>query len=285
MDVRVMRPRSAGLSVRLPQAASYAAAGLACIIALLPFFYIVSTSLKETTSLFHSPPDWIPKHLYWGNYAQLLFHKSFLRWTFNTLFVATAVTCLKVVFDSMAGYAFARMEFAGKEPLFVIILATLMIPFSTILIPLFFIVRALHLLNTYWALILPPLASPIGIFMMRNFIEGLPQELANAARLDGCSEFEVYRRVFLPLIKPGLVVLGVFVFMTQYTSFLWPLVTVSNDDLRVLTTGISSLKAIFTTDWGLISAAGVLAMIPITVVFLLLQRYFIAGSLAGALKQ
>jgi multiple sugar transport system permease protein len=134
-------------------------------------------------------------------------------------------------------------------------------------------------------LILPPLASPIGIFMMRNFIESLPRELENAARLDGCSEFGVYWRVILPLSKPGLVVLGVFIFMTQYTSFLWPLVTITDDNLRVLTTGISSLRAIFTTDWGIISAAGVLAMVPITIVFLLLQRYFIAGSLAGALKQ
>jgi len=280
-----MRPQPAGRPVPLWTGLSYAVAISACLIALVPFFYIVSTSVKETTSLFHYPPEWIPRHFYWGNYHRLLFQSPFARWAFNTVFVATAVTCLKVLFDSMAGYAFAKMDFAGKEPLFVLILSTLMIPFSTILIPLFFIVRSLHLLNTYWVLILPPLASPIGIFMMRNFIESLPRELENAARLDGCSEFGVYWRVILPLSKPGLVVLGVFIFMTQYSSFLWPLVTITDDNLRVLTTGISSLRSIFTTDWGIISAAGVLTMVPITIVFLLLQRYFIAGSLAGALKQ
>src|SRR5262245_23387294 len=194
------RPRPVGEAGPMLSAVSYSVVAVGCVIALVPFFYIISTSLKRTSSLFHYPPDWIPGHPYWGNYTQLLFHQSFLRWTFNTLFVATVVTLLKILFDSMAGYAFAKLDFPGKNVLFVLILATLMVPFSTILIPLFFIVRSLGMLNTYWALILPPLASPIGIFMMRNFIETLPNELQQAARLDGCSEIGVYWRLILPLI-------------------------------------------------------------------------------------
>jgi multiple sugar transport system permease protein len=282
---QLLRPRSIGQAGPALSAFSYTIVIIAAIVSVVPFLYILSTALKQTTSLFHYPPQWIPHPLYWGNFKTLISDHPFLRWTLNTLLVSSVVTIVKVVIDSMAGYAFAKMRFAGRNALFVLVLATLMVPFSAVLIPLFFLVRDLGLLNTYWALILPPLASPIGIFMMRTFIEGLPDDLEHAARLDGCSEFTIYWRIILPLIKPGLVVLGIFTFMTQYTSFLWPLVAASNNDMRVLTTGISSLKAIFTTDWGLICAAGVLAMVPITALFVALQRYFIAGSLAGALKQ
>lgn len=281
----LLRPRALGQASPAMSALSYTVVIVACAISLIPFLYIVSTALKQTTSLFHYPPQWIPSPIYWGNFDTLLSDSHFLRWTLNTLLVSSVVTVIKLLLDSMAGYAFAKMRFPGRNLLFILVLATLMVPFSAVLIPLYFLVRDLGMLNTYWALILPPLASPIGIFMMRTFIEGVPDDLEHAARLDGCSEFTIYWRIVLPLIRPGLVVLGVFTFMTQYTSFVWPLVAASNDDMRVLTTGISSLKAIFTTDWGLISAAGVLAMVPITVLFVVLQRYFIAGSLAGALKQ
>lgn len=266
-------------------AASYAILLLACVVAVGPFFYILTTSVKRGRSLFQYPPDWIPDHLFWGNYGSVLQDTSFLGWTLNTLIVATSVTALKLLFDSMAGYAFAKMTFPGKNVLFVLVLATLMIPFSAILIPLFFLVRDLGLLDTYWALILPPLANPIGIFMMRSFIESLPGDLENAARLDGCSEFAVYRRVILPLIKPPLVVLAVLTFLIQYTSFIWPLVATSSEDMKVITTGLAGQRGVSSIDWGTVSAGGVLAMIPITLVFLALQRYFIAGSLAGALKQ
>jgi multiple sugar transport system permease protein len=264
---------------------AYAVVIVACVVSIVPFFYIVSTSLKNTDALFSYPPQWIPSKLFWGNFSELITDRPFLRWTFNTLLFVSVVTVLKLLFDSMAGYAFAKMEFRGRRALFVLVLATMMIPFAAILVPLFFLVRDLGLLNTYWALILPPLANPLGIFMMRSFIEQLPNDLEHAARLDGCSERQIYWRIVVPLVKPGLVVLGVYTFMTQYTSFLWPLVAINDDDMRVLTTGLSSLKAINGINWGLISAGGVLTMVPITVFFLLFQRYFIASSLAGALKQ
>jgi ABC-type glycerol-3-phosphate transport system permease component len=132
---------------------------------------------------------------------------------------------------------------------------------------------------------LPGLASPIGVFMMRQFIESLPSDLENSARLDGCSEFQVYWKVILPLIKPGLVVLGVLTFMTQWTSYLWPLVVVTKPEMATLTVGARSLTSTFTQDWGLNSAAAVLSMLPMILVFVFLQRYFIAGSIAGALKE
>ncbi|MCA9879004.1 MAG: carbohydrate ABC transporter permease [Thermomicrobiales bacterium] len=265
--------------------AVYAILCLAVIISMLPFLYVISSSLKDSVALFSYPPEWIPAEPTLRNYRALLEDYPFLRWTLNSLIVAGSVTLIKVVIDSMAGYAFAKMSFPGKDPLFLVVLMTLMVPFAATLIPLFIIVRDLKLTNTYWGLILPALANPIGIFMMRQFIESLPSDLENAARLDGCSEFQIYRRVILPLIKPGLVVLGVFTFMTQWTSYLWPLVVVTKPEMATLTVGVRSLTSTFTQDWGLNSAAAILSMLPTILVFIFLQRYFIAGSIAGALKE
>lgn len=257
----------------------------AVIVALFPFGYIVSTSLKSTMSLFAYPPDWLPNEPTLDNYRNLIDRYPFWRWLMNSFIVAGSVTLIKLVLDSMAGYAFAKMSFPGRDALFLLVLVSLMVPFAALLIPTFIIVRELNLLNTYWGLILPGLASPIGIFMMRQFIESLPSDLENAARLDGCSEFQIYRRVILPLIKPGLVVLGVFTFMTQWTSYLWPLVSTTKPNMATLTVGARSLTSDFTQDWGLNSAAAVLSMLPLFLVFIFLQRYFIAGSMAGALKE
>jgi multiple sugar transport system permease protein len=266
-------------------AMTYAILVVAVVIAVVPFLYVISTSFKETRALFQYPPQWIPEDPTTINYRKLIQEHPYLRWLFNSFFVASMVTVIKVVIDSMAGYAFAKMRFAGREPLFMLVLLTLMIPFSATLIPLYIIVRELHMTNSYWGLILPPLASPIGIFMMRQFIESLPSDLENAARLDGCSEFQIYRRVILPLIKPGLVVLGVFTFMNQWTSYLWPLVVNTKQEMMTLTVGIQSLRSLFTVDWGILSAGAVLSMLPLVLVFIFLQRYFIAGSIAGALKE
>lgn len=264
---------------------TYAVLIVAAVIALVPFLYVISTSFKETRSLFAYPPQWIPEDPTSVNYRKLIDEHPYLRWLFNSFFVASVVTVIKVIIDSMAGYAFAKMRFAGRDKLFLLVLMTLMIPFSATLIPLYIIVRELHMTNSYWGLILPPLASPIGIFMMRQFIESLPSDLENAARLDGCTEFQIYRRVILPLIKPGLVVLGVFTFMNQWTSYLWPLVINTKDDMMTLTVGIQSLRSLFTVDWGILSAGAVLSMLPLVLVFIFLQRFFIAGSIAGALKE
>jgi len=266
-------------------AMTYAVLIVAAVIAIVPFLFVISSSLKATISLFSYPPQWVPKDPTLANYHALIHDHPYFRWLLNSFIVAGSVTVIKVVIDSMAGYAFAKMDFPGRNGLFVIVLLTLMIPFSATLIPLFLIVRDFHLTNTYWGLILPALANPIGIFMMRQFIESLPTDLEKAARLDGCSEFQIYWRVILPLVRPGLVVLGVFIFMTQWTSYLWPLVISTKPQMYTLTVGVQSLKALFTVNWGVLSAGAVLSMLPLIIVFLFLQRYFIAGSIAGALKE
>jgi multiple sugar transport system permease protein len=263
----------------------WAGIALFCAVAVLPFAYVVSASFKATQSLFTFPPEWIPADPTLGNYRRLFTDLPFERWTLNTLLVAGSVAALKVVFDSMAGYAFSKLTFTGRRTLQGLMLATVMIPPAVLIIPLFFLVRDAGLLDTYWALILPPLANPIGIFMMRGFIDALPGELVQAARIDGAGPLRTYWHVVLPLVRPGLVVVGVYAFLIQYTNFVWPLVATSSEDLYVLTTGLARLKPNFTApDWGLISAGSIAAMVPITVVFLLLQRQFVTASLAGALK-
>jgi len=266
-------------------AASYLILGIACVVAILPFLYILSLSFKQSTAMVTYPPQWIPNPPYYGNYITLLFQKSFVRWGLNTFIVAGTVTLIKLFLDSLSGYAFAKMEFPFKEQIFVFLLGTLMIPFAATLIPSYLIVRGLGMHNTYWGLILPGLASPIGIFMMRQFIETLPDDLENAARLDGCSEFQIYRQIILPIIMPALAVLGIFTFMIQWQSFVWPLVIVTKDEMRVLTTGLASLKGQWVTDWGVIAAGSVMMMLPITLVFIFFQRYFIQASIAGAFKE
>ena len=277
--------RSRGLGASLYLVAIYGVLIVAGIIAVIPFLYVISTSLKDTAALFSYPPEWIPSEPTLANFQTLLQDYPYLRWTLNSLIVAAAVTVIKVLIDSMAGYAFAKMSFPGRDALFLVVLMTLMVPFAATLIPLFIIVRNLNLTNTYLGLILPALASPIGIFMMRQFIESLPGDLENEARLDVCTEFQIFRRFILPIMKPGLVVLGVFTFMTQWTSYLWPLVISTREDMLTLTVGVQSLRSLFTVNWGVLSAGAVLSMLPLILVFLFLQRYFIAGSIAGALKE
>ncbi|MBV8564754.1 MAG: carbohydrate ABC transporter permease [Methylobacteriaceae bacterium] len=282
------RARAGRHALELPApyiAGSYAVLVWACIVAIIPFLYVLSTSFKETKSLFSYPPDWIPRQLYYGNYSSLFAEHPYLWWMINTFFVSLCVTAIKLVIDSMAAYALAKMQFAGKKVVTVTLLLSVAIPGTALLIPLFLIARSVGLLNTYGALILPPLANPLGIFMLRSFITSLPADIEHSARLEGASEMRIFLTIILPLIGPGLVVHAIFIFLMQYTSFIWPLIAVHDISKQVLTVGISSLKAIFTVDWGLISAASLVATLPIIVAFVLLQRYFIAQSLAGALKE
>jgi ABC-type glycerol-3-phosphate transport system permease component len=258
---------------------------LVSFILVAPFYYVVLASLKDSTGIFQYPPKLIPIPPYFGNYERLLTNTAFPRWMLNTLFVATTVTVCKLFLDSMAGYALAKLDITGKRFIFLLLLLLLMVPFGALLIPLWTLVSTLGLLNTYWALILPALANPLGVFLMRQFILGLPRDLENAARLDGVSEFGIYWRIILPLIKPGLVVLAVIIFTDQFMSFVWPLISTSSDDVELVTVGVAGLRSHGGVDYGLWSASAVMSLVPIGIVFFVLQRQFLARSLAGALKQ
>jgi multiple sugar transport system permease protein len=257
-----------------------------CLLAIVPFFYVVSASLKAQRSLYQLPPEWIPGDPTLVNFGNLVSDYPFLRWTANTLLVSSVVALVKVLIDSMAGYALAKLEFTGKRLVGGLMLGTVMIPSAVLIIPLFFMLRDLQLLDTYWALILPPLANPIGVLMMRSYISALPADLEHAAALDGAKPFAIYWHVVMPLVRPGLVVVGIYTFLLQYTNFVLPLIAIESEELQVLTTGVASLNtAAVQPDYGLIAAASVASLIPITAVFIVAQKPFMAASLGGALKE
>jgi multiple sugar transport system permease protein len=273
---------------------AYATLSLFVVIAVGPAVYLISPAFRDSVSLFSYPPEWIPGDPTLENYRFLFRNTEYLRWAINTLIYATGVTIVALVTNTLAAYAFATMSFPGRRTLFFVILATMMIPVAAVLAPTYLTVRAIGgwpiignfiALDTYGGLILPSAVSPLGVFMMRQFIETLPPGLYEAAKLDGASEWRILRKIVLPLLKPALVVLGIFVFMLTWASYLWPLVAATNDDHRVLTVGIQSLNGQFVTNWGVMAAAALLTIIPVTIVFLFFQKWFVQASMAGALKQ
>ncbi|MDA2989894.1 MAG: carbohydrate ABC transporter permease [Actinomycetota bacterium] len=279
-------------STRVRKLFAYGVLCLFVLIAIGPVLYIISPAFRESRSLFSYPPEWIPSDWYLGNFQFLFNDTSYLRWSLNTLIFATGVTIIALIIDTLAGYAFARFDFPGKKVLFACVLATLMVPVAALLAPTYLLVRGLEAwtfglvgVDTFAGLILPMTVSPLGVFMMRQFIETLPKGLLEAARMDGAGELRIFLRVVLPLIKPAIVVLGIFVFMLQWANFLWPLVITTKDDTRVLTVGISTLQGQFVTNWGVIAAATLMTLVPITLVFLFFQRWFVQASIAGAIKQ
>jgi ABC-type glycerol-3-phosphate transport system permease component len=258
---------------------------LVLVIALAPMLYVVSASLKPGRTLIEYPPQWIPDSLYLRNFTHLFSNTDFLRWVANTMVIATTVMVLKLFIDSMAAYALAKMRFVGERLVFGLMLCTIMIPPSLLLIPLYFVMRDIGLLDTYWALILPALANPVGVFILRAFIRGVPEELEDAARIDDASPWQVYRHVIIPAIRPGLVIVASYVFLVQYVDFVWPLVATQSDSKLLVSTGLATLKPrTINVDWGLASAASVLSMVPVTLVFLAFQRRLVGGSLAAGLK-
>jgi multiple sugar transport system permease protein len=270
--------------------AAYTTLMIFSVIAIGPFLYLLSPSFRRSFELFSYPPTWIPHSLYTGNFGTILHGTSYLRWAVNTLIFATSVTLITLIIDTLAGYAFARLKFPGRGALFALVLTTLMIPTAAIVAPLYILISRLpgwtHSgVNTFPGMILPMVCSPLGVFMMRQFISTLPEALVEAARLDGASEWQIFRKVVLPLMKPAIVVLGIFTFMFQWVNFLWPLVITTTDDMKTLTVGVASLQGQFVTNWGVISAAAVMTMVPVIIIFLLFQRWFVQASMAGALKQ
>jgi multiple sugar transport system permease protein len=270
---------------RLGSVGRHGALAFATLVFVVPFYYVILSSLKNNDQIFSYPPKLLPFPVFFGNFKELLSQTQFLRWMLNTLIVAGSVSLIKVFLDSMAGYALAKLQITGRRVIFLFMLIFLMVPLSALIVPLWTLVNKLGLLDTYWALILPALANPLGVFLMRQFILGLPSDLLDAARLDGMGEFEIYRRIVLPLIKPGLVVLAVIIFTDQYMGFIWPLIATTSNNMELLTVGVAGLHSRGGVDYGLWSASAVMSLVPIAIVFFVLQRQFLSRSLTGALKQ
>jgi multiple sugar transport system permease protein len=238
---------------------------------------MLSTSLTAPADIFVYPPQWLPDPVRWSNYADVMRIMPFGRYVLNTTVVATSVTLLHLLVSSLAAYAFARLRFPGRNKLFLAYLATLMVPGQVTLIPNFLIVKYLGWIDTYQALIIPQIFSAFGTFLLRQFFLTIPRELEDAARIDGASAFGVYWRIILPLSGPALATLGVFTFTAQWNSFLWPLIVINDAQMRTLTVGLRALVGQFTVQYQLLMAGSVIALLPMLVVFLLAQRFFVRG--------
>jgi multiple sugar transport system permease protein len=262
--------------------------GIGAIIICIPLIWMVTSSFKAPNHLFTVPIEWIPTEFRWQNYVDAWNTAPFGRYFINSLYTSTVSTLLNLFFCSLAGYGFAKYEFPFKNVLFLFILATMMIPFHVVMVPLFVLVKDLGWLkgaSVYNALIIPGMMSGFGIFLMRQFILTLPDELFDAARIDGASEFGTYLRIVLPLAKGPLAALAVFVFLDNWNSLLWPLViTTTNDQFRTLAVGLTQFQTVHGTEYHKLLAASTLVAIPMLIVFFLLQRHFIRGIALSGLK-
>lgn len=249
----------------------------AAILMLMPFIWMISTSLKSAGAVFTYPPEFIPRPAQWNNYVRIFEVLPFARFFFNSVIVAVAVTALQLLTCSMAAYAFARLRFRGRDTLFLGYLGTLMIPAQVVLIPNFIVLRELGWIDTYQALILPAAFSAFGTFLLRQYFLTIPRELEDAAVVDGANHWQIYLRVILPLSGPALSALAIFTFLANWNSFLYPLIVTTSVNMSTLTVGLNTLQGQYNTAWTLLMAGSVIALLPIVIVFIFAQRYFIAG--------
>ena len=270
--------------IRLINILWYVFLGLGAITMLLPLVWMVSTSLKEPGTVFTFPPQWIPRPIVWRNYVEAWNAVPFGRFYFNSIFVAVCQTFGVLLTSSLAAFAFSRLQFPGRDKLFFLYLATLMIPGAVTMIPTFIVMRLIRWIDTYKALIIPGIFTAYGTFLLRQFFMSIPIDLEDAARIDGCNKIGIYRHDILPLAKPAMATLGTFTFIGSWNSFMWPLIMINTMEKKTLPIGLASFRGLYTTDWNLLMAASVIVMAPTVIVFLLNQRFFVEGIKLSGVK-
>jgi len=258
---------------------------LIAFIGLLPYYWMVSCSLKTNDTMFAVPIQWIPSPINWGAYGDAWKAQDFTRYILNSAFVAVAVTLGNLLLASLAGYSLSKFRYFGRGFLFLLILSTMMLPLEVTMVPLFLVVKKLNWPNTYEGLIVPFLVEGFGVFLMRQYIQGIPNELIEAARIDGASELRIYAQIVMPLCKPALAALGVFTFREAWDMYIWPLIIVTKDSLRTLPLGISLFMSSFGTAWDQLMAVAAIGTLPMILLFFFLQRSFIQGIAVTGLKE
>ena len=259
--------------------------GLVAIM-VLPFLWMLSTSLKPQQYILQATPQLIPNPLTFESYTQLVERTNLFRTAFNSAFVAVISTVGQLIIAAMAAYAFSRMRWRGRDTVFVLYLATLMIPAVVLVIPQFILVRSLGWMNTYTALIVPGLFSAFGVFLLRQAFRGLPKDFEEAAFVDGANHFVIFWRIMLPLVQPSLATLAVFSFMASWNAYLWPLFVARREAVMTLPVALATLQAgpRALTEWNMVMAGSVVAVLPILLVYLVAQRWFVSGIISGGIK-
>ena len=264
---------------------------LVSLLSIFPFVWLISTSLKGASeNIFAYPPQLIPKDFTFDNYIGVWDKVDFIGYFINSMVVAGGTVLLNLILSAMAGYPLARMEFKGKKITFFAILATIMIPFQAIMLPVYLITLKLNLVDSvnnfagFLGLILPFAVSAFGIFLMRQAFLGIPKEMEEAAIVDGCSVFQIFTKVLLPMVKPSLAVLAIFTFIGSWGEFLWPSIVLTKESMYTLPVGVNNLQGMFSSNWRFIAAGSILSTVPIIIFFLAMQKYFISGENDGAVK-
>lgn len=254
------------------------------LLMLFPFFWMISSSLKNSVEAFATPPTLFPKAPTLENYRHVFQTLDMPRLFLNSIAVSVAVVFVQITTSALAGYAFARLYFRGKNAIFLVYLATMMIPFQVIIVPMFIEMRQLGLIDSYLGLILPMIASAFGVFLMRQAMLAIPRELEEAAILDGASHFRLFRSIAVPLCIPTIAALTILSFMSVWNSFLWPLIIIYSPDKMTLPLALANLHGEHATDWPLVMAATTLSVLPIAIIYLVLQRQIAQSFLTAGLK-
>ncbi|HOB16032.1 MAG TPA: carbohydrate ABC transporter permease [Defluviitoga sp.] len=254
------------------------------LISVIPFAWMLSTSFKGPGEIFIFPPRWIPKNPTLKNYKDLFQQMNFGRPFLNSVVVSLSTTFLSVLLATMAGYGFAKFNFKNKNTLFLLVLGTVMVPGQITMIPVFLLLTKLSLLNTYWGLILPAIANAFNIFFMRQFISGIPDELIEAAKMDGANEGWIFFKVIIPLSKPAMAAITIFTFTGSWNNFLWPLIIATDESMYTLPVAVSVLGGQYTENIAMQMAGSVIVILPLIIVFLFTQKYFIKGITFTGLK-
>jgi len=255
------------------------------ILTLAPIVWMVSASFMPTGQSAAFPPPFVPKDVTFEHYARLFTGIRLARYLFNSAFLALSVTAISLAVNSMAGYAFAKYRFRGRDRLFRLLIASMVIPSQVTMLPLFLMLNKMGLINTYLGVIIPGIAGIFGIFLIRQFAMSIPDSLIEAARMDGASDFRIYWSLVLPLCKPILVTLAIFTFMGTWNDFLWPLIVMTDDSMYTLPVAIANLSLEHVQDTELMMAGAVMTVAPVLILFASVQKYYISGIMAGSLKE
>jgi putative chitobiose transport system permease protein len=263
----------------------YVLLGAIALAMLFPLLWLVSTSFKSPTEdIFQFPPQLIPNQPTIQNFVTVWQTNPFGQYLFNSTIIAILTVSLNLLFCSLAAYPLARLDFRGRDLIFTGIVSTIMIPFQIVMIPLYILTVQLGLRNTYLGVIFPSLASAFGIFLLRQAFQGVPKEIEEAGRMDGCSELGLWWNVMLPAVRPALVTLAIFVFIGSWSDFLWPLIVLDRPEYYTLPLGVATLAGAFSLDWRLIAAGSVISIAPVILLFLLVQRYIVPTDTSSGVK-
>jgi len=254
------------------------------LMAFIPLYWMVVTAFKQPTLTMKFPPEIFPKNPTLQNFESLFQRRDLFRWTLNSVIVAGTVTLTQIFLCAMAGYAIAKKRFPGSKMFFWIYISSMMIPKQVTIVPLYIMVANFGFVDTYPGLILPSIAAPFGVFLMRQFMLSLPNEIIDAARIDGAGEFKTFWMIILPMSKPALAVLGIFTFVGEWNSFLWPLIVTQSSKMKTLQAGLALIQEEVPMEYAYLMAGATYAAIPMVIVFLTFQKYFLRGVTVGAIK-